>query len=143
MQLWLIVLAVAVVLLTWQLSRDNVLIGVLCGIIGLVIWGAAARASRRREPHTAWRQAQEALAAGDAVAFWKPGCGYCARLLRALRDEPRVTWVNVRVDDEANEAVRALNDGNEYTPTVLVGAQVLRNPGGREVLAALHQLHQE
>ena len=75
--------------------------------------------------------------AGHAVVLWKPICLYCERLLRAVGADPRVTWVNVWADPAANRAVRDLNDGNELTPTALVGDAVLRNPNGAELLAAL------
>lgn len=136
-RLFLGLLAAFVVALAWRFGRDNPLHGALIGVLGLVVWVALARMSLRRGRHAPWATAQERLAAGDAVVLWKPGCVYCERLLHRLADTPGVTWVNVWADKEANAAVRAVNDGNEYTPTVLIGDQVLRNPTGEEVLAAL------
>ena len=46
-------------------------------------------------------------------------------------------WSAGRAQALANRAVRDLNDGNELTPTALVGDAVLRNPNGAELLAAL------
>ena len=71
------------------------------------------------------------------MVFWKPGCPYCERLLKAIGDDDRVIWVNVWQDATARARVCELNDGNEYTPTALVGPDVLRNPSAAEVLAAI------
>ena len=65
--------------------------------------------------------------------LWKPGCLYCERLLRQLRSDDRMTWVNVWRDEAANAQVRAVNGGDELTPTVLLGDQVLRNPTAAEL----------
>lgn len=67
------------------------------------------------------------------MVLWKPGCLYCERLLLHLRSDSRVTWVNVWQDDKANAQVRAVNNGDELTPTVLLGDQVLRNPTAAEL----------
>ena len=91
----------------------------------------------RRGRHTPWQVARERLESGGAVVLWKPGCTYCERLLLALRDDARLTWVNVWVDKEANAEVRRLNGGDELTPTVLVGAEVLRNPTPGQLRARL------
>ena len=108
---------------------------VLVVIVVLVV--VLARMAKRTGPHVSWEQAQQDLAAGKAVVLWKPGCVFCERLLVQLRKNERVTWVNVWKDQAANEAVHAVNDGNELTPTVFVGDQVLRNPGSGQVLEAL------
>lgn len=91
----------------------------------------------RTRPHVSWEQAQRDLADGKAVVFWKPGCAFCEFLLLQLGREKRVTWVNVWKDEAANAAVRAVNNGDELTPTALIGDEVLRNPSAKEVLAAL------
>ena len=103
--------------------------------VGLLVFSA------RRGRHTPWATASGKVAPGHAVVFWKPGCMFCERLLRAIGDDERVTWVNVRVDREANAEVRRHNDGDELTPTVLVGKQVLRNPSAGEILEALSVGH--
>lgn len=48
-----------------------------------------------------------------------------------------VSQFNVWKDEAANAAVRAVNHGDELTPTALIGDEVLRNPSAKEVLAAL------
>lgn len=91
----------------------------------------------RRGRHTPWVEAQERVQAGHAIIFWKPGCIFCERLLRAVGNDNRVTWVNVWVDQDANGEVRRLNDGDELTPTAVVGDTVLRNPSAEDLDEAL------
>lgn len=89
-----------------------------------------------------WAEARHHLDGGGAVGLWRPGCGYCDRLRRALGADTRIAWVNVWQDADANRVVREHNNGDEYTPTVLVAGPgdepvVLRNPSPAEVQAAL------
>jgi len=102
-------------------------------VAGLLVTALLARRGR----HTSWSATAPRLASGAAVVLWKPGCVYCERLLLALRGDPRIVWVNVWADREANAEVRRLNHGNELTPTVLIGGDVLRNPTADEVRAGL------
>ncbi|RCS74726.1 hypothetical protein CIK68_06665 [Brachybacterium alimentarium] len=67
------------------------------------------------------------------MVLWKPGCFYCERLMLQIGKDARVTWVNVWRDDAAQTRVRALNGGDELTPTVLIGEEALRNPSAREL----------
>ncbi len=108
-------------------------------VLGTAVLGVGFVAfTARRGRHTPWSTASGLVGPGHAVVFWKPGCMFCERLLRAVgKDDERVTWVNVRVDKDANREVRRLNDGDELTPTVLVGGRVLRNPSAEEMLASV------
>lgn len=70
--------------------------------------------------------------------FWRPGCPYCARLRRDLRRRGiEATWRNIWDDPAAATVVRAANGGNETVPTVRAGDQLLTNPTGQQVAAAL------
>lgn len=91
----------------------------------------------RRGRHTPWVDAKSRVGSDHAVVFWKPGCMFCERLLMALGKDSRVTWVNVWADEDANAEVRRLNNGDELTPTAVVGDRVLRNPSARELLESL------
>ena len=71
------------------------------------------------------------------MVLWKPGCTYCERLLLQLRGTPGISWVNVYEDPQADARVRSVNDGNQLTPTALVGGRVLRNPSAAELRAVL------
>ncbi len=107
------------------------------GVVGLGFLAFSARRGR----HTPWAKARQLVGPGHAVVFWKPGCMYCERLLRAIGRDDRVTWVNVRVDKDANAEVRRLSNGDELTPTVLVGERVLRNPSVEEMLESVSVGH--
>lgn len=125
----LAILAIAVLI-----SRDGELLsGIAFGTLAVLVLHAYSWWSRRRGRHTPWERAAAQIAPDHAVVLWKPGCVYCERLLLQLRSDSRVTWVNVWQDEEANAQVRAVNNGNELTPTVLIGDQILRNPTAAEL----------
>ncbi|MGO1926692.1 MAG: glutaredoxin family protein [Brachybacterium tyrofermentans] len=127
-----------VVVVAVVLGLEDLRAGVLTGVVGVVVVLGLTFWSARRGRHTPWPRAAEDLAAGCAVVLWKPGCVYCERLLLQIRSDPRVTWVNVWRDEQANAQVRAVNGGDELTPTVLLGEDVLRNPSAHELRAALN-----
>jgi hypothetical protein len=118
-------------------GQDDPARGWLVGGLVLALAPLLVALTLRRGPHAAWPDAEAALADGRAVVLWKPGCMFCERLLAALRRDPRIVWVNVWADEEANRVVRSHNDGNELTPTALVGDRVLVNPSVADLLAAL------
>ncbi|MGB6057130.1 MAG: glutaredoxin domain-containing protein [Microthrixaceae bacterium] len=75
------------------------------------------------------------------VVFWRPGCGFCSRLIAKLNklDLP-MTMVNIWEDPSGAAVVRSVANGNETVPTVVVGGlagAALVNPSKREVLAAV------
>jgi glutaredoxin-like protein len=86
------------------------------------------------------------FAEGDTSApstvtlYWRPGCGFCARLMRELdtlgiQAERRNIWE----DEDAAAFVRSVARGNETVPTVVVGDQAMVNPRGQDVVAALRR----
>jgi glutaredoxin len=93
----------------------------------------------------------EGLAGDNPVTvLWRPGCPYCAMLLRGLE---RTGLVFDRVDiwehPEAAAWVRTVADGNETVPTVRIAAPgaesgtdalALVNPSPRAVLDAVARL---
>lgn len=82
---------------------------------------------------------QRASSDGAVVIYWRPGCLFCSRLRRSLGSLGRqAMWVNIWADKDAAAAVRAVNDGNETVPTVLVGTEaVWTNPPPDRVRDAL------
>jgi len=77
----------------------------------------------------------------DGITFyWRPGCGFCWRLERALNkaDIPLVRH-NIWDDDEAAAAVRAIARGNETVPTVVIGPVGLVNPSPRQVVDTMRE----
>ena len=72
------------------------------------------------------------------VMYWRPGCGFCAALDRELSKaelsfEKRNIWESP--DDAA--FVRAVADGNEIVPTLMVNGTAMVNPSLGDVLAAM------
>ncbi|MBU6531976.1 glutaredoxin domain-containing protein [Streptomyces sp. NPDC057245] len=66
---------------------------------------------------------------GRPVVFWRPGCTFCMRLrMRLGRTARRMYWVDIWRDAEGAALVRAVNDGNETVPTVLVAGRAYTNP---------------
>ncbi|HWD07237.1 MAG TPA: glutaredoxin domain-containing protein [Amycolatopsis sp.] len=69
--------------------------------------------------------------------YWRPGCGFCAALRRPLMASGlRVKEINIWEEPGAAERVRAVADGNETVPTVIIGSTALVNPTFDEVEAA-------
>ncbi|MGP4112141.1 glutaredoxin domain-containing protein [Streptomyces sp. 4N509B] len=76
------------------------------------------------------REAQRRSAVdGRPIVFWRPGCTYCIRLrVRLGRGARQAYWVNIWRDPAGATAVRAVNDGNETVPTVVVAGRPRTNP---------------
>lgn len=75
----------------------------------------------------------------DAVTvYWRPGCGFCASLLRGL-DRAGLTFERVDIwqDEDAARFVRRVAGGNETVPTVRVGGVALVNPAVHDVLSSV------
>lgn len=125
-------LVVLLGLVVANLARDGAVAwAVGYGVLALAIawWTSPLRGRRGGTTQ------QEVAAMSDddprkgVVIYWRPGCGFCARLKSALgpaRD--RATWVNIWADDEAAAYVRSVNDGNETVPTVLLDGIPVTNP---------------
>lgn len=109
---------VGVLFLSWGLTGR----GVLNYAAALILFVVAVRyLSTTRVRSRPVSGVDEHLAAGGVVVFWRPGCQFCARLVRELgagrRDVPY--WVNIWDEDEAAARVRLYNGGNETVPTVV------------------------
>jgi len=70
----------------------------------------------------------------EPVVYYKPGCPFAVALRTALTLH-RVPHRSVRLKDDEDGAarVRAINDGNEISPTVHIAGRWLTNPNWREV----------
>jgi mycoredoxin len=76
----------------------------------------------------------------DIRVYWRPGCGFCWSLLRALeRAGLGFDRANIWEDEEAAAFVRSVANGNETVPTVTVGTVALVNPSARDVLRVIAQ----
>lgn len=66
---------------------------------------------------------------GRPVVYWRSGCKFCLRLrIRLGRGARRVHWVDIWRDPAGAAVVRAVNDGNETVPTVVVTGRPYTNP---------------
>ena len=74
----------------------------------------------------------------SAIVYYKPGCPFGIRLRIALRMR-NIPYVGMRFSDDeiGAAAVRAVNGGQEISPTVRVGDVWLTNPRSRQVAAAM------
>ena len=75
----------------------------------------------------------------NAVQFyWRPGCGFFARLDRALEHAGIPMAKHNIWEDPANAAVvRSLANGNETVPTIVIDDIGMVNPSADEVIAVL------
>lgn len=66
--------------------------------------------------------ADDHLARGGAVVYWRPGCPFSMALISALGSEHQDTpyWVNIWEDEDGAARLREYNNGNETVPTVVV-----------------------
>ena len=72
------------------------------------------------------------------TVYWRPGCGFCARLLRDIESAGIAhDRVNIWEKPDAAEFVRSVARGNETVPTVTVGDQTLVNPTIAQLQSAL------
>ncbi len=73
------------------------------------------------------------------TVYWRPGCPYCSRLLGDLdRIGLPVRKVDIWRDSRAAARVRAIADGNETVPTVVVGDEhTMVNPRAPQVVDAV------
>jgi glutaredoxin len=68
--------------------------------------------------------------------YWRPGCGYCTRLFRALRSaQVTIRTRNIWEDPAARQFVRTHNEGNETVPTVTLAGVTMTNPDPKALVA--------
>ncbi|MFJ9033696.1 glutaredoxin domain-containing protein [Streptomyces sp. NPDC102274] len=66
---------------------------------------------------------------GRPVVFWRSGCKYCLRLrIRLGRNARQLHWVDIWRDPAGAAVVRAVNEGDETVPTVVVAGRPHVNP---------------
>lgn len=125
----------------WQVSLVFVVLAVMFGVLlrdgtGMVIAVLFLALAFAYSPliyprHT---PAAVAQASGRPVVYWRPGCPFCLRLrLRLIGRARHASWVNIWKDPDGAAAVRAIADGNETVPTVVIGAAARVNPPPAEV----------
>ncbi|MET8224467.1 glutaredoxin domain-containing protein [Streptomyces sp. NPDC005301] len=81
---------------------------------------------------------RRSAADGRPIVYWRAGCMYCLRLrIRLWRGARGAHWVDIWRDPAGAAAVRAVNDGNETVPTVVVAGRPHVNPDPAWVRAQL------
>jgi glutaredoxin-like protein len=74
------------------------------------------------------------------TVYWRPGCGYCRRLRRALgREGVSYEAIDIWQDPGARDFVRSAADGNETVPTVRLGDDVMVNPDPDDLLKLIRE----
>ncbi len=75
----------------------------------------------------------------DSIDFyWRPGCGFCMMLERALtKTGIPMTKYNIWDNPAHAETVRSHANGNETVPTVVIGDVAMVNPSAKHVLEAV------
>jgi mycoredoxin len=109
------------------------LIGITRGsVLPFVLFAALALAlSPLIYPRTvSAAEAQERSAQdGKAIIYWRPGCPFCLRLRATLTGRAdQAYWVDIWTDPEGAAAVRAVANGNETVPTVILAGTPHVNP---------------
>ena len=111
---------VAALFLVWGLTGRGVV-----NFIGaaILVYFAARFIATTRIPSRSVAGVQGHLSSGGVVVYWRPGCQYCARLVRALgaAGRERLYWVNIWDEPEAAERLRSYHRGLEIVPTMVVG----------------------
>ncbi|WP_052359593.1 glutaredoxin domain-containing protein [Actinoplanes friuliensis] len=70
-----------------------------------------------------------APADAPAIIYWRPGCPFCMRLRATLgRTGRKAHWIDIWSDPDAAAAVRAVANGNETVPTVILAGVPHVNP---------------
>lgn len=78
------------------------------------------------------------MSATGITFYWRPGCGFCARLEHALtKADIPLDRHNIWDDPSAAAAVRSIARGNETVPTVVIGPVGMVNPTANEVIDAM------
>ena len=71
----------------------------------------------------------------DIAVYWRPGCVFCAALLRGLeRAGLSFHRIDIWEDDAGAAFVRSVAGGSETVPTVRIGSMALVNPSAQDVL---------
>ncbi|WP_243790583.1 glutaredoxin domain-containing protein [Saccharopolyspora gloriosae] len=78
--------------------------------------------------------------AAELIVYTRPGCPFCTSLRAGLRrQELEFREIDIWQEQGAAAAVRALADGNETVPTVVLGDWSAVNPSASQVLDAVRE----
>jgi len=131
---------VAVMLRRWRQAGLFVVLGALMWIIigsalsfiVFALLGLVHSPLIFPRPVTAAEARRRSAQDGKAIVYWRPGCPFCLRLRATLGGTSRrAHWVDIWKDPEGAAAVRAVADGNETVPTVILAGVPHVNPDPR------------
>ncbi|GAA4551607.1 glutaredoxin family protein [Amycolatopsis samaneae] len=72
--------------------------------------------------------------------YWRPGCPFCMALSGPLESSDlNIREFNIWEDPDAAARVRAVANGNEVVPTVIIGSTALVNPSFAEIKTAVRR----
>ena len=78
------------------------------------------------------------MTTSPVLFYWRPGCGFCSSLKRALVARGvELDEHDIWQDADAAAFVRSVARGNETVPTVVVGDRAMVNPSPDDVVRAL------
>lgn len=76
----------------------------------------------------------------ELIVYTRPGCPFCTSLRAGLRRQDlEFREIDIWQEQSAAAAVRAIADGNETVPTVVLGAWSAVNPSASQVLDAVRE----
>ena len=77
------------------------------------------------------------------IVYWRPGCGFCMRLMRGIEEAGlEIETRNIWEDSEAASFVRSVTGGNEIVPTVSLGDRNMVNPTIGDLLELVNELNE-
>ncbi|MGO0574959.1 glutaredoxin domain-containing protein [Ornithinimicrobium panacihumi] len=139
--LWLLFLAVLAYVVWDFLSDGRPWLALGYGVLATgIAWWTSPWRGRSTTTHQEVQAMADTDPRKDVVIYWRPGCGYCARLKSTLGDAGKdATWINIWQDEEAAAFVRSVNEGNEVVPTVVMDGIPVTNPRPTIVLERLQR----
>ncbi|MFV2038881.1 MAG: glutaredoxin family protein [Acidimicrobiales bacterium] len=88
--------------------------------------------------HRPWRNPDVSESIEAVDFYWRQGCGFCMALSRGLNKAGiPMNKKNIWEDPNHADTVRAVANGSETVPTVVVGSTALVNPRVGQVIEAL------
>lgn len=139
--LWLLLVA-GLFWVVWRFFSDGrVALAVGYGVLAVgIAWWTSPLRGRNGITHQEVQAMSDTDARKDVVIYWRPGCGYCARLKSTLGDAGKdATWINIWQDEEAAAFVWSVNEGNEVVPTVVMDGIPVTNPRPQIVLERIQR----
>ncbi|GAA2593332.1 glutaredoxin domain-containing protein [Winogradskya consettensis] len=129
----------------WLLTIILLAIGIVAAVTGrtlvlviMLLFALAASPLIFPASISAAEAQARSAADGKPIVYWRPGCPFCLRLRATLAFQSRrLHWVDIWKDPAAAAAVRAVANGNETVPTVILRGEPHVNPNPTWLRAAI------